>query len=244
VSPSRRLSTAAVLRRARFRIGTAVEMDQAGRRLSRLRANVRSNAELIDIALNFRFKNTFIRPLQLVPEITRLLEVVQALRPVRVLEIGTASGGTLFLFASVAAPTAQLVSVDHEPYRDHPCNPTRQRLYRRLVCSAQRLEVIQGDSHDASTASMIQQTFGAPLDFIFVDGDHSYEGVKRDAELYLPLLRHGGVAAFHDIVPDNPRNATGVADWWREFSASHEVEEIVEDWNQAGYGIGIWRAPS
>jgi predicted O-methyltransferase YrrM len=37
------------------------------------------------------------------------------------------------------------------------------------------------------------------LDFLFIDGDHTYKGVKEDFEMYSPLVRKGGVIAFHDI---------------------------------------------
>ena len=39
------------------------------------------------------------------------------------------------------------------------------------------------------------------VDFLFIDGDHSHEGVKKDFEMYSPLVRKGGIIAFHDIVP-------------------------------------------
>jgi len=35
-------------------------------------------------------------------------------------------------------------------------------------------------------------------DFIFVDGDHTFEAVKRDHDLYLPKLKNGGYMFFHD----------------------------------------------
>ena len=40
-------------------------------------------------------------------------------------------------------------------------------------------------------------------DFLFIDGDHTVEGVTKDFLLYRPLVRKGGVIAFHDIL--NPR---------------------------------------
>lgn len=36
------------------------------------------------------------------------------------------------------------------------------------------------------------------LDFVFVDGDHSYEGVKNDFDSYASKLKKGGIIAFHD----------------------------------------------
>ena len=34
------------------------------------------------------------------------------------------------------------------------------------------------------------------IDFLFLDGDHSYEGVRRDFENYAPLVRPGGIVAL------------------------------------------------
>jgi predicted O-methyltransferase YrrM len=36
------------------------------------------------------------------------------------------------------------------------------------------------------------------IDFLFIDGDHNYDGVKKDWELYSPLLRSGSIVVFHD----------------------------------------------
>ena len=46
---------------------------------------------------------------------------------------------------------------------------------------------------------------GRQVDVLFIDGDHAYDGVKRDYEMYGSLVRDGGVIAFHDIVPPNPK---------------------------------------
>ncbi|MBR8834058.1 MAG: class I SAM-dependent methyltransferase [Stigonema ocellatum SAG 48.90 = DSM 106950] len=36
------------------------------------------------------------------------------------------------------------------------------------------------------------------IDFLFIDGDHSYESVKKDWDLYSSLLKPGAIVAFHD----------------------------------------------
>lgn len=41
------------------------------------------------------------------------------------------------------------------------------------------------------------------LDFIFVDGDHSFEGISSDWNLFSKKLKIGGIIALHDVfVPD------------------------------------------
>ena len=39
-----------------------------------------------------------------------------------------------------------------------------------------------------------------PIDFAFIDGCHSYDGVRRDFELVYPRLNTPGIIAFHDTL--------------------------------------------
>ncbi len=55
-----------------------------------------------------------------------------------------------------------------------------------------KIKLIQGFSADVS--GFINE----PLDFVFVDGDHTYDGVKKDFELYGEKLSDNGTIAFHD----------------------------------------------
>jgi predicted O-methyltransferase YrrM len=38
-----------------------------------------------------------------------------------------------------------------------------------------------------------------PVELLFIDGDHSFDGVRRDAEIWLPRVVEGGVVMFHDV---------------------------------------------
>lgn len=56
-----------------------------------------------------------------------------------------------------------------------------------------RYEIIRQYSNDAHSH------FGKnSLDFIYIDGNHSYEGVKSDLELFYPKLKYGGVMMGDD----------------------------------------------
>jgi predicted O-methyltransferase YrrM len=171
-------------------------------------------------------------------EIKRLCAIVARHRPETVLEIGTAGGGTLFLFSAVAADDATLISVDLPA--GYPRG--RQLLYRAFGRLRQRVFLLRSDSHDPATLRLVTKRLrGRPLDFLFIDGDHSARGVARDFEMYGPLVRPGGIIAIHDIVPGAVEKVGGVPSFWRRLKSttSSEVEEIVDDWSQGGFGIGV-----
>jgi predicted O-methyltransferase YrrM len=75
-------------------------------------------------------------------------------------------------------------------------------------------------------------------DFLFIDGDHSYEGVKQDFEMYSHLVTSGGLIAFHDTLqrPDAPN--PGVAGFWKEIKSSYRHKEFTEEPYVWG-GIGV-----
>jgi predicted O-methyltransferase YrrM len=61
---------------------------------------------------------------------------------------------------------------------------------------AHRAALIVGRSPEA--LSQAQQLAGSKFDFVFIDGDHSFEGVLKDIEGVIPLLDAGGYILLHD----------------------------------------------
>jgi hypothetical protein len=74
---------------------------------------------------------------------------------------------------------------------------------------------------------------GRRVDFLHVDGDHTAEGVRTDYAMYGPLVRSGGLVAFHDLV------LPGVAALWQELEG--EKTEVVADPAQRTCGFGLLR---
>ena len=72
------------------------------------------------------------------------------------------------------------------------------------------------------------------LDFLFIDGDHTYEGVKQDFEMYKEFVKPGGWIGFHDIKDTEfHRNADCRVDiLWNEI----EGEKIEFLDNSSSYG--------
>ena len=56
------------------------------------------------------------------------------------------------------------------------------------------MHLLQGKS------AMVGKQWKEPIDLLFVDGDHSYEGAKLDIDSWLPHLKQGGYVVFHDFM--------------------------------------------
>ena len=191
------------------------------------------------LAFSFRFFGVSICPQQIECEMVRLGEFVSKRKPKCVVEIGTAEGGTLFSFSKVSTPDAILLSIDLRDLR------VRRLLYESFGSDGQQIRLIRGDSQANATLGEVKRLLnGRRIDFLFIDGDHTYEGVKRDFELYSPLVLTGGVVAFHDIVRFPPTEAyEEVNQFWEKIRRKYDGFEIVNNPNQVWAGIGVIQIP-
>lgn len=183
----------------------------------------------------------FLRPMQNEHEITQLIEKLLKIRPRTILEIGTARGGTLFLFCRSAAPDAQIVSLDLPYGRNGGGFPEwKVPIYQEFAEPGQRLTLIRADSHMTQSREQVERAVaGGKFDLIMIDADHSYKGAKRDFELYSPLVSERGIVVLHDILPNRFDPEIDVHRLWEEISVSYKCEEIVADYHQGNLGIGV-----
>lgn len=107
-----------------------------------------------------------------------------------IVEIGAEFGMSTSIFCRGALPNVTIVSVDLFPgtmLGDH-LNNLAEAGY------GARTHQVQGDSKLAG-----KQWSRGEIDLLFIDGDHSYEGVKADIDTWVPYVAIGGVVAFHDV---------------------------------------------
>lgn len=189
------------------------------------------------------FASTSIGLTQYRSEISWLYDLVADLAPRVVVEIGLARGGTFFLWTRAAADDALLVAIDSVPLSPLGRWGRFARSRRAFARDRQRVKLLMGsDSHDPNTVDALRRALGdRPIDFLFIDGDHSYEGVKQDFEVYGALVRAGGLVALHDVNPaPDERRRQPVADFWAELQTQRRTEQRI-DHPDSGYGIGIVR---
>jgi predicted O-methyltransferase YrrM len=204
--------------------------------------------DLLELTFDFRPYGIAMGPLQSRWEFGKLLEEVQSACPKTMLEIGTAKGGSLLAFAQLCTPDAHIVSVDLPGGPFGGGYPLwKVPLYKAFAQSGQRLDLVRGDSHSASTFAHVETLLGGrKLDFLFIDGDHSYEGVRSDFETYKSLMRPGGIIALHDIVapdPDRPplkgNHSGDVYRFWAELTAERPGQTLVDPAGHGCFGIGL-----
>jgi predicted O-methyltransferase YrrM len=209
--------------------------------------------DVLDLAFDFEAFGIGIAPGQVRWELRGLLETLAADPPRRILEIGTANGGSLFTFARVSAPDAHVISVDLPHGEFGGGYPAwKIPLYRAFARRSQRLDLVRGDSHAETTVARVRALLaGEQLDFLFIDGDHTYDGVRADFESYSPLVRPGGLIGFHDIAEprgDAVTEAEGlmvgdVPAYWAALSAGRvDARELVDPSGRGCFGIGLLRA--
>jgi predicted O-methyltransferase YrrM len=84
------------------------------------------------------------------------------------------------------------------------------KLLRRRK-GAQNLLYIRGFSQE------VARRFELPIDFLFLDADHSYEAVKIDWKEWFPKVKRGGYIALHDSKPAvNSRQLLGSMRFYAE----------------------------
>lgn len=67
-------------------------------------------------------------------------------------------------------------------------------------------KVIWLENFSNKAIEQFKQIETKPIDFMFIDGDHSYEGIKTDWMLWSPLIEIGGIVALHDSRSYEGRN--------------------------------------
>lgn len=166
----------------------------------------------------WHYKN--IRAYQIPSEVKALLKEVKKNGTSIILDIGTFDGGTLYLWTRFLEGQ-KIITIDLPFPYGYPSAKTK--LFR-FFDPNKELHFLRGSSFSNEMVNKVANILkGNKIDFLFIDGDHSYEGVKKDFERYKPLVRDGGVIAFHDIVS----NRYGVSQFWNEINHKYVSKEII-----------------
>lgn len=129
-------------------------------------------------------------------------------------ELGVFRGDT-FLHLLATCPDLSLVGIDlwkpmpakarlvgGRSYADHDLEDYYERLKLRAQAYEGRACLVRMDTVEA--AAMVPDR---SLDFVWIDADHTYKGVKTDIAAWRPKIRPGGTMLGHDY---NEKDFPGV----------------------------------
>lgn len=112
-------------------------------------------------------------------------------------------------------------------------------IYKNFAKKNQTLHLVRDSSYDPSTIEKVKGLLGNnKLDYLFIDGDHTYEGVKKDFELYKQFVKKDGIVIFHDIVP-HTSSSCKVDEFWNEIKVQYKHKEFIDKPNQTCFGVGV-----
>lgn len=114
-----------------------------------------------------------------------------------IVEIGSAHGASSIIFAEAARETGgDLICIDHFPEGYE--GQEKFGVYAKKAWKKNLKPYLKDVKLMELASSEARKYMFRTIDVLFIDGDHSYEGVNADCINYLPLLRSGGYVGFHD----------------------------------------------
>jgi predicted O-methyltransferase YrrM len=147
-----------------------------------------------------------------------------------IVEIGVWHGVTTAVLRGAMARDGVLWAVD--PFPPGRLGFSLQRPIARSQVRRARNGTVRWvrDTGEAA-AAQYRQAGAPPVDLVFVDGDHSFEGLVRDWRAWSPLVARGGVVCLHDSrsTPERPIDDAGSVRATAEVVRRDERFDVVDE---------------
>lgn len=133
------------------------------------------------------------------------------------LEIGSNFGGTSVALCHLYE---KVIAIDIKYHEN----------FDRIKSEFDNFDYIIMDSKSNNLLKILKN-MNIEFDFIFIDGDHSYEGVKSDYERFKQFCNTDGLIGFHDIIDSdlNKQMGNDVDILWRELDLGEKYEFISKE---------------
>ncbi len=130
-------------------------------------------------------------------------------------EVGTQNGRSAYSAATMLPKGVKMFAVDITDASTGPDTMSRADFFKEYgldeICT-----FIHAASHEAA------KEWKGKIDMLFIDADHSYEGVKLDVDSWSPFLKSGGYIYFHDADATSP----GVEKLVRQLGRSKNYDKM------------------
>lgn len=140
-----------------------------------------------------------------------LYSLVRALEPEAIVEIGSARGKSTCAMALACSENGKGKVFAIDPHMENSWTDAGNELDSGRFLEGRLSEygltpwcqMIRSRSVDAAGG------WSRKIDLLFIDGDHTYEGVRRDFELFAPFLTDRSIVCFHDTLWEHERERVG-----------------------------------
>jgi len=152
-------------------------------------------------------------------------------------EIGVWHGVTTRRIAEALAPGGVVYAVDNYVVGKLGISFPYALARRNTKPVRERVKFVRATAKDA--AAEFARSIGTKFEFVFIDGDHSYDGLRTDWESWTPLVAPGGIVALHDSrsIPAKNLEQAGSVIYTRDVVQKDERFALVEEVDT----LTVWR---
>lgn len=162
-----------------------------------------------------------------------LYALARSLKPDVCVEIGSARGkSTCYIGMALKENcSGRLFAID--PHSETDWNdPDSVDSFDELQKNVVALGLLEQVTVIRTTSEEAAQGWDRSIDLLFIDGDHTYKGVKRDWELFMPFVKRFGMVVFHDTMWEfTPYNQLHYA------RADMGVPRFLDELRREGYPV-------
>ncbi len=147
----------------------------------------------------------------------------------RLVEIGVWHGVTTRRLRAAMTHDGWLYAVD--PYAKGRLGFSAQRYIAQRTVQKVRNGNVRWVRQTGQAAGKAHAAAGGdPVDFVFIDGDHSYDGLRGDWEAWVDLIAPGGLVTLHDSrsTPERDIEDAGSVRYTRDVIVQDNRFEVVE----------------
>ena len=185
-------------------------------------------------------KRRIVKTIQAEFEINQAIDFLKDRHTKNILEIGVCSGGSTVMWLDAFGADGIKVGIDNNEQWSHLGKERLKQLISQRIfllrCYCPYFHMINKNSCDIKTLNEVENILKSDkIDFLFIDGSHKYEDVKKDYKMYSSLVRKGGVIGFHDI--SSSIIGTEVSILWNELEG--EKIEYIHEIGAMGIGLLI-----
>lgn len=140
------------------------------------------------------------------------------------LEIGVCRGENIVRFLEDCPNIAHIDAIDPFTAYDDPNGGMTQEMMDNFHALAQKNfsdHPSRVTLHRMSSVEFAKQFPDASYDYIFIDGDHSYDAVISDLRAWFPKIKNGGIFSGHDVLVKDVQRALA------EFRDAHTITAPV-----------------